>query len=232
MKLLALISTSLFIIGISACNSTNKKSINNLPKPDTISVSFSSWNFKNESPSNHYERILIKEYLSDSTIRYKYIHPLRNEYSYNYEFIFNDNDLKLQKAYSLKSDSSEYEEDKMVVVDTFEFFLFDKKIKAFKYELENPPIDGESCEIFNIVYGQIARGSYSWITKTILASWEGRITESELKTQIIGDSIKILKRKYPISPPPLPKMKYYDSLIDEPDTVEIEIEINKNNSLQ
>lgn len=163
---------SILLILFSCETDKNAKSKS---KIDTILVSFQEIDEAYIKPK---EYTLVKEQKGDSLLSFRYYYKL-SKLQVSYDFNIKNGGFKLIQK--------KHEEDKLIVVDTFETKIESEKIQVFKYEVENPPIDGQGAVLFSRKYGKIADISYSWWNYYILNIWNGEKISKELKDILFAD---------------------------------------------
>ena len=146
--------------------------------PDTIDIEFT--HFFIDEPRDTFKQQLVKKFIGD-TIYYQYYDKeigTDDNFAIGYKFIQKDNgllELIEDPAYQL--------------VDTLDIRDKDKNYRLMKYEVVNPPADGDGAILFSQEYGKMAEISYDWLLRDILTKWDGKEIDKDVVLMFSSDSI-------------------------------------------
>ena len=175
----------LLLIFFSSCRSKNSSSFKKTS--DTLSVEFSEYMFKN-GPFRLHKQILIKQFTKDST-SYSYYDSLGTTLLRSYSLITDNDQIEINTNYPTSDYGNRlglvYEEN---TIDT---------LQLLKYQILNPPLDGDGAIVICPEYGIVGQYSYTWRISNILTKWG----EQEVPSQLVG----ILNSDKFISTTKLPK---------------------------
>ena len=206
-----------FII-LYSCQTTQDSSDNEDGglQSDTISITLKRYSLPDENP-DIFDYNLIREKKGDSLLSFSYYKDtvLSRHYNFNIR----------QGRFELIQDKVNPE---LAIVDTIEFHLLNEYLIVFKYEVRIPSIDGDAGFLFNQKYGLMGYSSYSWGNKTVLTNWDDSDFEKEITGILLADTVRYLRRHEIILPPSTPPPGQFGKIEIVEDTVEIEIEEEKN----
>ncbi|MFC0878798.1 hypothetical protein ACE01N_19540 [Saccharicrinis sp. FJH2] len=114
-----------------------------------------------------------------------------SEQAYFYKKIFKNILIRITEDGSIKIFEND---DVFLITDTAYLNVFEDRIKVFKFEYENPAVDGEVCILANSKYGLIGYRSFTWGQNAIILNWNEMKADSNFAKTIISDSLLIPKK--------------------------------------
>jgi hypothetical protein len=186
------IALLLVVFAVFACKTDGVKN-QNFDIVDTVSVSLRTDFGEMDLPPDweHYQ--LIRTIKGDSTITFSYYSDsmFAGEYAFNTVGHFD----------IINKSNEQY---KLFRVDSLVITFKGEALTIYKFEIENPPIDGHKGLIFSEKYGLMISSSYSWLNHTYLTNWNETIVQKEMEHLIKANDKRLTERTTPFETPPKP----------------------------
>lgn len=147
-------------VAISLMNCTTKNPQTVIERTDTVTVEFSEYMFKN-GPFRLHKQVLIKQVTKDST-NYTYYDSLGTTRLMSYSLIEDNGKIEIKTNHSGEWGNSLGLVYKNTVLDSLQFL---------KFQILNPPLDGDGAIVIYPEFGIVGRYSYTWGISEILTKW-------------------------------------------------------------
>ena len=200
--------TILILLFLVSCQtSTTNSTERNFERTDTVTFT-KYWSNGEENGVKEY--LVNRKQIGDSNLTFHYYRDTTTFMTFKFDI--SNNKFRIASS-SIDNGLS--------VVDTFHLTLNNEKLEVFKFEEDNPPVDGAFGVLLTEKYGMIGFSAYDWGSKNILTKWNDKNFEQSMKTQLIDSDSRHLSRQNPIPPPPIEELRKLDTL--SPDTTEPEL---------
>lgn len=140
-----------------------------------------------EEPEETFKYQLVKKSSGDTTHYLYYYKKMRTDDNLFMEYKLLTKDDKIVELINYPY---------LEIVDTLYVQDKNRKYRLMKYEVVNPPADGDGAVLFNEEYGVMANIDYGWLGREILTNWNGKELSDDIVTAFLSDSIaRATKRK-------------------------------------